>query len=330
MPFPRERKRELRREAACVCSDQLGDTERAVQIFRGLFAEDPHDSVATASVTRLALLLEERGLYAEIAELWEQQAESRAASGSRAAAAALWTRAAEIWVNRLGDVERALTDYRQGAGLGGEQALEELARIHEGRGEHRLAAEALEWLCAQSSREALADRVLRLAEAYVATRQRGYARARLEWAAGTALDAAAVRRRLGELYREDGDWGPLAELLTAEAARAPDAKARLALLARGRATAPGKTPPAGCCRTAARAGSGPRARRSVAQARVVPRTRASRTLRRGERHLAQADRALRYAPPQGSSPGAFPARAGIAVRRAACGGHERTRGGQQD
>jgi tetratricopeptide (TPR) repeat protein len=230
LPFPRERKRELRREAACVCSDQLGDTERAVQIFRDLFAEDPHDSVSASSVTRLALLLEERGLHAEIAELWEQQAESRAASGSRAAAAALFTRAADIWINRLGDAERALADYRQGAGLGGEQALEELARIHEQRGEHRLAAEALEWLCAQSSREALAERVLRLAEAYVATRQRGYARARLEWAAGTALDAAAVRRRLGELYREDGDWGPLAELLTAEAARVPDAKARLALL----------------------------------------------------------------------------------------------------
>lgn len=230
LPFNQQKRREFRREAACVCSDQLQDGDRAIEIFRGLFSEDPGDAVAASSVTRLALLLEERGLHGEIAELWEQQARARQAAGSRAGAAALWTRAAELWEGKLRDLDHAVMDLRHAAGLGGEQALEALARIHEARGEPRLVAEALEWLCAQSSREALAGRALRLAEAYVAANERGFARARLEQAAATALDAGPVRRRLAELYREDEDWGPLADLLTKEAARAPGPESKLALL----------------------------------------------------------------------------------------------------
>ncbi len=230
LPFDRSRQRELRREAACVCSDQLQADDEAIEIFRGLFAEDPGDEVANGSVSRLAGLLEERGLFSEIAELWEKQAKARERAGDRATAAALWARAAELWEREVGDLARAIADYRAGAGLGGETALEALARIHHQRGESRLVAEALEWLCAQSSREALAERALRLAEAYVACGDRGFARARLEEAAVRAIDASAVRRRLAELYREDEAWAPLADLLTKEAARAPDARRRLGLL----------------------------------------------------------------------------------------------------
>ncbi len=230
LPFSLRRRRELARDAACLCSDRLEDAARAISIFRELFAEDPGDEIAAASVTRLALLLEEAGLDGEIASLWEQQAACREAGGDRAAAAALWARAAELVEERLDDVERALADHRHGAGLGGEASLEALARIHTARGESRAAAEVLEWLCAQSSRDALAERALRLAEAYIAAGMRKRARARLEQYAGVALDATPLRRRLADLYREMEDWTALAGLLAAEAARAPDAKARLALL----------------------------------------------------------------------------------------------------
>ena len=230
LPFDKARQRELKREAACVCSDQLQEDERAIEIFREIFAQDPGDDVANASVSRLAGLLEERGLFSEIAVLWEKQALSRERGGDRATAAALWARAADLWEREVKDIERAIAGYRAGAGLGGEVALESLARIHDARGEHKRVAEALEWLCAQSSREALAERALRLAEAYVACGERGYARSRLEDAAVRAIDASAVRRRLAELYREDEAWAPLADLLTKEAARAPDARGRLALL----------------------------------------------------------------------------------------------------
>lgn len=230
LPFEPHRQRELRRDAACVYQDHLADGDRATAILREVCAEDPSDDVAAAAVPRLAKLLEERNLFGEIAELWEAQAQARQAGGDRPAAAALWSRAAELWEKREGNIERAIAGFRAGAGLGGEAALEAVARIHHARGEHRAVAEALEWLCAQSSREALAERTLRLANAYVAAGERGFARARLERAAGIAIDASAVRRRLAELYREDADWAPLAALLTTEAARAPDPRTRLGLL----------------------------------------------------------------------------------------------------
>jgi tetratricopeptide (TPR) repeat protein len=230
LPFERRRRREFLRDAACICSDHLEDSSRAVGLFRRLFAEDPSDPVAAASVTRLALLLEERGAHGEIAELWEQQARARLESGDRSAAAALWARAAEIWETRLDDVGRALADYREGAELGGEIALEALARLHGARGEFAQVAEALARLVTQSSREALAARALRLADAHVALGERRAARACLEQAAQSALDASAVRRRLAELYREDRDYARLAELLATEASRAPEARSRVALL----------------------------------------------------------------------------------------------------
>lgn len=230
LPFPARKRRELRREAACLCSDRLNDSERALALFRELFKEEPGDEVAIASVTRLTLLLEERGLDEEIVSLWEEQARGRERSGDHTAAAALWARAAERAEENLGDLERAIADYRNGAGLGGESSLEALARIYEGRGDHQQAAEVLEWLCAQSPREALAERALRLAHAYVSAGLRKRARARLEHAASTAMDAGGVRRKLAELYREAGEWGPLAELLASEAQRASETKTRLSLL----------------------------------------------------------------------------------------------------
>lgn len=230
LPFEQKRRRAFRREAACLCSDRLGDGERAIELLRGIFAEDPRDEIAAASITRLSLLLEERGLFDEIATLWEEQARCRAEAGDAAAAAALYARAADLCEQQLGDLDRAMGDYRLGAGLGGESSLEALARIHEARGEHQRVAEVLEWLCAQSAREALAGRALRLANAYVASGQRKLARARLEQASAKAIEAGALRKRLAELYREAGEWGPLAELLAGEAARAADNRSRLSLL----------------------------------------------------------------------------------------------------
>ena len=230
LPLPRKRRRELRREAACLTSDRLDDAGRAIEIFKQLFQEDAGDEAALSSVTRLALLLEEQELLTDLVALWEEQARARALAGDTAASAALWARAAEIAETRVADVDRAIADHRQGAGLGGEGSLEALARLYESRGEHARAAEVLEWLTAGSTRDVLAERALRLAEAYIAAGDRRRARQRLEEAAAQALDASGVRRRLGELYREAQDWAALAELCGVEASRAPDVKSRLGLL----------------------------------------------------------------------------------------------------
>ncbi len=230
LPFERSLRRKLRRDAAWTCSDRLEDPDRAIQILEGLFSEDPTDEVALASVTRFARLLDEAGRHAALATLWEEQARCRADAGDRAGSAALWARAARIWETELGDVERAIAVHRQGAALGGETSLESLARIYEGRKNHRSAALTLEWLCAQSGREELGERILRLADTYLALGDWERALARLEYAAKVAIDAGAVRTRLAELYRRHGAWDPLSLLLVAEAERASDDKTRLGLL----------------------------------------------------------------------------------------------------
>lgn len=230
LPFPKLERRQLLADAACLCSDQLGDGARALVLFRRLFAEEPADRVAQGAVTRFSLLLEEQKLDEEIAQLWEIQAQARAGLGDVGAATALYARAADIAENRLASPERALENHKQAAELGSESALESLARIHSAHGRPKEAAKALEQLCERSSRDGLAPRALQLAEAYLAAGQKDLARARLEHAASTALDAGAVRQRLAELYRAERAFGPLAELLATEAARAPDAKARLKLL----------------------------------------------------------------------------------------------------
>lgn len=230
LPFPRARQRELVSEAACLCSDRLNDSERALGLFRRLFAEDPADAVAQAAVTRFALLLEEQKLDSEIVALWEEQAKARAALGENGAAAALYARAADLALERLGAPNRAIQNHRAAADLGSDTSLEALARILESSGRHDEAAAALEQLCERSSKSELGARALRLAEAYLAAGRVDLGRARLESASAVALDAAPVRARLAELYRSEGAHAPLAALLSAEAERQSEPKTRLKLL----------------------------------------------------------------------------------------------------
>ncbi|MES1178928.1 MAG: tetratricopeptide repeat protein [Myxococcales bacterium] len=230
LPFTVARRRELRRDAACLCSDRLDDSARAVELFQALLAEDAADEVARSLVTRLSLLLDERGEHAEIVTLWERQATARAGAGDSSGAAALWARAGQLAEERLSDVERAIACHRAGAALGGEDSLEALSRIYLSRKEYERAAEVLEALCAQSSPEVLADRALELASAYLACSAPEKARRSLERAVPVAVNAAALRARLATLYREAEDYAALAALLAEEAGRATDRKATLALL----------------------------------------------------------------------------------------------------
>ena len=230
LPFRIARRRELRRDAACLCSDRLDDSERAVELFQALLAEDAGDEVARSLVTRLSLLLDERGEHAEIVTLWERQATARAGAGDSSGAAALWARAGQLAEERLSDVERAITCHRAGAALGGEDSLEALSRIYLARQEYEQAAEVLEALCAQSSPEVLAERALELSSAYLASAAPEKARRSLERAVTVAVNAAALRARLATLYREAEDYAALAALLAEEAGRASDRKATLSLL----------------------------------------------------------------------------------------------------
>lgn len=230
LAFHRAERRALERDAAYLCSDQLKDSAQAIEIFERIFAEDSGDEIALSSVSRFARLLEEVGRHGDVVTLWEEQAKVRARLGDRPTSAALWVRAAGLAEERLLNTERAITDYKQGADLGLDAALEALARIYTSQREYLLAANFLERLCAQSSREALGDRALQLAEVYLAAMLPDKARACLEHASQTALNVGPVRRQLIDLYLEAQLWEPLAALYAIEAKRASDAKERFRLV----------------------------------------------------------------------------------------------------
>ena len=230
LPFEPQRRRELRRDAACLCSDRLNDGARAIELFQALLVEDAGDEVARSLVTRLSLLLEEQGEHAEIVTLWERQATARARAADSSGAAALWARAGRLAEERLGDVDRAIACHTAGAALRGEDSLEALSRIYLSQNRYDQAAEVLVALCQQSSPEVLADRALQLCGAYLASGAPEKARASLERAVPIAVNAAALRARLATLYREAEDYAALAALLAEEAERATDRKATLALL----------------------------------------------------------------------------------------------------
>ncbi len=230
LPFSRKERRAFERDAACLCSDQLGQPAQAIELFEQLFAEDATDDIAVASVSRLAVLLEEAGRFDAVITLWEGQATVRAAADDSSAAAALWARAGELAETWLSDIDRSLKDWRKAARLGLESGWEAMARLHTSRGEHAASAEVLSALCEVSGREQLGERALALAAAHVAAGQPAKARERLEWASERAMRVGALRTRLAELYREAELWVPLADLLTLEAARVAEPAARLAFL----------------------------------------------------------------------------------------------------
>ncbi len=230
LPFDDTFRRKLRRDAAFTVCDRLEDAGRAIAILKELFAENGSDEVASASIARFARLLDESGRNADLVDLWERQAMLRADAGDAEGAAALFTRAGEIAETRLGDLPRAIHLFRGGAAFDGQASLEALARLYSERRDWADAAAALEWLCARSSRETLAVRALRLAEAYLAVGEWERARDRLEFATVHAANAGSARTRLAKLYREHLEWAALSRLLVDEAGRAPDLRTTLALL----------------------------------------------------------------------------------------------------
>ncbi|WP_394823719.1 tetratricopeptide repeat protein [Pendulispora albinea] len=70
LPFDSDNRRTMRHQAAKIAVDKLGDRERAIALFQALFAEDPSDHAAAAS---LAELFQQQGRHADLLELREKQ-----------------------------------------------------------------------------------------------------------------------------------------------------------------------------------------------------------------------------------------------------------------
>ncbi|HWL85975.1 MAG TPA: tetratricopeptide repeat protein, partial [Polyangiaceae bacterium] len=70
LPFDSENRRDMRHRAAALAVDKLGDRERAIELYRSLFSEDPGDAIAAAT---LGGLLEQLGRHADLLELRQKQ-----------------------------------------------------------------------------------------------------------------------------------------------------------------------------------------------------------------------------------------------------------------
>jgi golgin subfamily B member 1 len=204
-----------------------GEMARAIAVLRENLSVTPSHP---PSIARLAELLEAGGHHEELVALCEDQAGEAETAGSRESSAVLWTKAAALAESRLGDVIRAISDHRRAAALGASDSADALSRLLIGRGEHAAAAEVLEKLCERAPPETLHVFALRLTEAYLAAGNAPAARAKLERALPLARESDVLRERLSTLYREAGEWGPLAEIIAESAARTADPKARSARL----------------------------------------------------------------------------------------------------
>ncbi len=100
LPFELEVRRSMRRRAARIALDRLGDDERAIVLFLALFDEDPQDEEAAL---RLASIFAAHGRTRELLNLRERQV---ASAGEPAVRIALRMEAARLLVS-LGESQRA-------------------------------------------------------------------------------------------------------------------------------------------------------------------------------------------------------------------------------
>ena len=227
LAFERGVKRELQREAAFLAADKLGGRDTlAIEMLGALFKEDSGDPSAVLATRRYAELLEQHGLSSERAELYQIEAR-RAVEPARACE--LWLSAAERW-EASGNPERAIAAYEKSAELGSEAALEALARIYHAVGDPKRATGALDRWATQAAPDAKAPRTLQAAHAYLELGDRKSARLRFEQALAAGADVNAVRGPLGEIYKSERAFRPLAELIETQARAEWDPTRRAELL----------------------------------------------------------------------------------------------------
>ncbi|HEX3769911.1 MAG TPA: tetratricopeptide repeat protein [Polyangiaceae bacterium] len=220
---------DLRLEAARLQTD-LGEPTRAIETLRANLQEAEANRHET-TVEALAMLLDGQGRHAELRDLLADQAERAEAASQIARAAALWSRAAVLVGERLGDDDASAAYHARVVSLEPRPAsLDALARLAVARGDFTTAAAWLEKLVAVVDAGMRTDAILRLGEALVAAGRSDLAAERLDESLQIDPEASPVRDRLATLYREQSAWAKLAGLVAGAAAHAPDKATRRARL----------------------------------------------------------------------------------------------------
>jgi tetratricopeptide (TPR) repeat protein len=217
----------LRLEAARM-QGELGDGARAVETLRASLQESPRHE---ATVEALAAALDAATRTPELRDLLAEQAQLADDEGDTPRAAALWAQAARIAEERLRDLGAAETYHGRVVALEARaESFDALARLATSRQDPVAAAEWLERLLEVVAPERRVASELRLADALMESGLGLRAAERLELALATAPDAERLRERLAALYREQGQWARLAQLVAGSAGHAPDKSTRMARL----------------------------------------------------------------------------------------------------
>jgi tetratricopeptide (TPR) repeat protein len=217
----------LRLEAARLMVE-LGQAGRAVETLRTSLREAPRHA---ATVEALASVLDVEVRTRELRDLLTEQARLAESAGAVTRAAELWGRAAAIAEERLRDLETAEQCHARVVGLEPRQSsFDALARLASARGDAGAAAQWLERLLLVTAPEAAVPVELRLADALLAAGEGTRAAERLERAIAVSPGAEPLRERLANIYRNEGRWAPLAQLVADWAGHAADKATRMARL----------------------------------------------------------------------------------------------------
>jgi tetratricopeptide (TPR) repeat protein len=184
-----------------------------------------------ASLDALSELLRARGQYAELTQVFEQQARTLTSHGHRGQAAWLWREIALLRERELSDPRAALLAYREVHELEpSSDASAALARLYTSLADHALAAEWLEIRLGSAPEELRAETAVALARAHLAAGQNVQARTCLEQTLVEHPQLSMAREMLAKLYREDSAWEPLALVLSQGADAQTEPERRLAYL----------------------------------------------------------------------------------------------------
>ena len=218
---------ELRLEIVRLLGELEARGDRLSALVQNLSDQPGHKP----SLDALGRLLRDKGQFAELAKLYEAQARTLTGQGHRAEAAWLWREVAALRERELNDARAALAAYRELHELEPTgDASAALARLYASLGEHALAAEWLEIRLGSAPEQLRAATAVALARAHIDAGQSVQARACLEQALIEYPQLIEARELLADLYRQDGAYEPLAQVLSQGADTLGDAQRRLAYL----------------------------------------------------------------------------------------------------
>jgi Tfp pilus assembly protein PilF len=219
----------LRIELAQLNEQQYGASDTAIALLHAVLDEQPGHGDA---VVTLSQLLEKTERDEELAELLSSQIDAARARADTEAELRFHVRLGQVYESRLKDRSRAIDTYRDVLARDPQhrEALQALARLHQGAEDHAEAAAVLEKLLELSQAEEAVQWAGVLANEYGKLGDADAAARALERGLMADEKNAGLRSRLRGLYQSRQAWDKLATLVARDADFADSPPAKVLLL----------------------------------------------------------------------------------------------------